>query len=74
MPIEVSRSIIRRIVSGDLSSKKFLIHNYTKLSIPTQVSNIVDPYIVPEDCWKNLKDYKKSCSNLLSLFEENLNN
>jgi phosphoenolpyruvate carboxykinase (ATP) len=74
MPIEVSRSIVRQIVSGELASKKFVIHSYTSLSIPVQVNDVVDPYVVPEDSWENLRDYEKSCNNLLDLFEENLNN
>ena len=73
MPIEVSRTIVRQIVSGQLAKGDFTLHPYTGLEIPVHVSVIADMYLNPEEGWQSLGDYRAACSNLLSLFEKKLN-
>ena len=72
MPIEVSREIVNQIVSGDLANKKFIRHEYTGLSIPTALSNLIEPYIIPEDSWDDIDRYKIQAKKLMNMWADRL--
>ena len=74
MPIEVSRNVVRMIVSGKLAGMKFMVHEKTGLTIPTSVCDTVDDYLVPEARWQEASKYDEACDRLLDLFEDRLKN
>ena len=73
MPIQVSRSIINLILSGELKKSEFRTHTYTGLSIPTATSDpVLNSYVTPEESWESLKQYRKECDSLMSMWEKEL--
>ena len=72
MPINVSRAIVNKIISGELADKKHVEHEYTKLMIPADCGEEINEYLRPENTWENLEAYKMHAKNLMSLFAEKL--
>ena len=71
MPIQVSRSIVRRIISGELARCEFVSHKYTNLLIPTETRDeTLNEFVHPENRWKDLNDYKRSVKKLMELWSE----
>ena len=68
MPIEVSREIVNKIISGKMTEAEYKKHALTSLTIPTTVSSQVDKYLEPEKNWDSEEDYKKEAKKLMDLF------
>ena len=70
MPIEVSRAIVNKIISGEMARKEYAIHEYTSLNIPTNCQIPIADFAEPEKTWESLDEYKTSASSLMKLFAD----
>lgn len=66
MPIDLTRSIINKIHSGELAREKTLEHKIFKLKVPASIA-------MPESFWDDQADYQKTAEKLLGLFAEQRN-
>ena len=74
MPISVSRTIVRAIVSGELADLPFATHEATGLSIPLSIDESTDNFLVPEALWPSVQEYNEACTKLMQMFADNLKN
>lgn len=74
MPISVSRTIVRAIVSGELVDLPFATHEATGLSIPLSIDESTDNFLVPEALWPSAQEYNEACAKLMQMFADNLKN
>ena len=73
MPIEISREIVREILSGAMADRTFRLHAPTGLSIPQDTEDsILNDYLVPESQWKNKKDYTSAAESLMKMWAKKL--
>jgi phosphoenolpyruvate carboxykinase (ATP) len=74
MPIQVSREIVRKILSGEMVKLNFYKHVPTGLSIPQTTNNsLLDRYIAPEAQWPDTEDYMAEASRLMKMWSNRLN-
>jgi phosphoenolpyruvate carboxykinase (ATP) len=73
MPIEVSRAVVRAILSGELAKSSFVRHSATQLSIPQITSDArLNQYIVPERTWADLQAYEASAADLMNMWSSQM--
>jgi phosphoenolpyruvate carboxykinase (ATP) len=73
MPIEVSRAVVRAILSGELAKSSFVRHQATQLSIPQITSDVrLNQYLVPERTWGDLQEYEISAADLMYMWSSQM--
>ena len=73
MPIAVSREIVSKIISGELASSEYLLHEHTNLMIPANCVGDLAKYANPEKTWPSKEEYAAQAKKLMTLFREKKN-
>jgi phosphoenolpyruvate carboxykinase (ATP) len=71
MPINVTRTLLRAVLSGDLAKAKFVNDGKFGLMIPEACDNVPTDILHPRDMWKDKAAYDATASKLVTLFTEN---
>lgn len=71
IPLEISRNIVRAIMTGKLKNVSFHPESYFGLMIPETCPDVPDEILSPATYWKDEADYVRAAHQLIRLFDEN---
>jgi phosphoenolpyruvate carboxykinase (ATP) len=72
MPINVTRTLLRAALSGELSKVEFIQDGNFGLQVPKSVAGVEDSAILhPREMWKDKAAYDAQAKKLIALFGEN---
>ncbi|MFY9288355.1 MAG: phosphoenolpyruvate carboxykinase (ATP) [Alphaproteobacteria bacterium] len=71
MPINVTRTLLRAVLSGDLAKVKFVNDGTFGLQVPETAENVPTEMLHPRDMWKDKAAYDATAKKLIGLFTEN---
>jgi phosphoenolpyruvate carboxykinase (ATP) len=71
MPLAVTRTLIKAILSGDLKHTIMRYDEHFGLHVPTSVKGVDAQLLNPKQCWPNAADYDVAAGKLLQLFTAN---
>ena len=70
MPIQLTRSLLRAALNGDLDNAEMRQDKYFKLMVPLSI-NGDSSYLNPIDTWSNKDDFDIQAKKLVEMFVEN---
>jgi phosphoenolpyruvate carboxykinase (ATP) len=71
MPINVTRTLLRAVLSGELAKAEFIADGKFGLMIPEECEGVLSEMLRPRDMWQDKAAYDATASKLISLFTEN---
>ena len=71
MPINVSRTLLRAVLSGALAKGKFVDDGTFGLMIPASCDGVISDVLRPRDMWQDKAAYDETAAKLIGLFVEN---
>jgi phosphoenolpyruvate carboxykinase (ATP) len=71
IPLSQTRAIIDAILDGSIGQATITKVPYFNLSIPTSLNNVDDTILIPENTYKNSKDWHTKAKKLAGLFADN---
>jgi len=71
MPINVTRTLLRAVLSGELAKAKFIADGKFGLMIPEECEGVLSEMLRPRDMWQDKAAYDATASKLISLFTDN---
>lgn len=71
MPINVTRTLLRAVLSGDLAKVKFVQDGKFGLMVPETAEGVPTEMLHPRDMWKDKAAYDATAAKLIGLFTEN---
>ena len=71
MPINVTRTLLRAVLSGDLAKVKFIADGRFGLMIPEACEGVPTNILHPREMWKDKETYDATALKLVGLFTEN---
>jgi phosphoenolpyruvate carboxykinase (ATP) len=71
MPINVTRTLLRAVLSGALAKGKFVEDGVFGLSIPTACDGVLSEVLRPREMWQDKTAYDATAEKLKAMFAEN---
>ena len=71
MPINVTRTLLRGVLSGSLAQGAFVSDGVFGLTVPKEVENVPTSMLSPRAMWSDKAAYDATAQRLIGLFEEN---
>lgn len=71
MPINVTRSLLRAVLNGDLAKVKFIQDGKFGLMVPESAEGVPTDILHPREMWKDKAAYDAIAAKLIGLFTEN---
>lgn len=71
MPINVTRTLLRGVLSGDLAKAKFVSDGAFGLMVPEAVKDVPSNMLKPRDSWSDKAAYDATAQKLIGQFAEN---
>ncbi len=71
MPINVTRALLRAVLSGELAKVKFIDDGFFGLMIPAELSGVPSDILHPREMWSDKDAYDAVAKKLAGLFSEN---
>src|SRR6185437_11831583 len=71
MPINVTRALLRAVLSGALAKGKFVEDETFGLQIPASCEGVMSEVLRPRDMWQDKAAYDATAQKLKTMFAEN---
>ena len=71
MPINVTRTLLRAALSGELAKGEFIKDPTFGLQVPKSANGVDDSILHPREMWKDSKAYDETAQKLIGQFTEN---
>ena len=71
-PLQVTRSIIRQIQAGQVSTSEFVMDEIFQLKIPAKLDLLDPSFLIPENSWNNKEEYLSTGRKLALSFQDEL--
>jgi phosphoenolpyruvate carboxykinase (ATP) len=71
MPINVTRSLLRAVLSGELAKTEFVSDGAFGLMVPKTAEGVPENMLNPRDAWSDKAAYDTTAQKLITLFTEN---